>query len=158
METMEKIQERMFITSDVASFASVSSEAGLSCFLRLHLLSCLPDPFQPLSFAPLSLCLVFTLKIGSFLLSFCSLVFTFAARVWWIILLISLAFFAAPWAGLLSLLGPSVVPVMVRAAASPVAALLETVSSFFMVAQRSIAWECHTLFTDPEDDGNSSLL
>ena len=46
----------------------------------------------------------------------------------------------------------------VRAAASPVAALLETVSLFFMVAQRSIAWECHTLFTDPENDGNSSLL
>lgn len=44
------------------------------------------------------------------------------------------------------------------AAASPVAALLETVSLFFMVAQRSIAWECRTLFTDPENDGNSSLL
>lgn len=102
--------------------------------------------------------MVFTLKIGSFLLSFHSLVSTFAARVWWIILLTSLAFFAAPWAGLLLLLGPSLVPVMVRAAASSVAALLETVSSFFMVAQWSVAWECHTLFTHPENDGNSSLL
>ena len=65
-----------------------------------------------------------------------------------------LAFFAAPWAGLLLLLGPSVVPVMVRAAASPVAALLEAVSSFFMVAQWSVTWECNTLCANPKNDGN----
>ena len=47
---------------------------------------------------------------------------------------------------------------MVRAAASPVAALLEAVSSFFMVAQRSVTWECHTLFANPKNDGNSNLL